>query len=325
VRPAIELRNYRDFALPQPRVEPTREEVERAIADLRRSHAEWVTVERPAAVGDTVKAVVTETTSGAAGEPQSAEFEVGGARVWEEVTAAAAGLAAGQSVRFSRREGEGESLRERTFELSVEAVKVARLPELDLELARHFGSFDSIEAFGADVARRLRAAHEDEARHERERAMLDQLVERHPMTLPEGVVRHETEDLLREYAEGVARRGVDLEKADIDWQSMGDQARPHAERRIRARLLLDAVAEREGVVVGEAELEQTLALLARVQGVPSQALRQRLDQSGELAGLRARMRREKTVRLLLGEEVTPADPAALAAAATAGPAAGGEA
>ncbi len=315
VRPEIELRNYKDFALPEASTEPTREDIDKTIGDLRRSHAEWIPVERPAASGDTVRAEVLETTEGAEAEAQSAEFEIGASGVWEEVSTAATGLAAGQSARFTRREGEGEEVRERRFELKALEVKEAKLPELDAEFAKHFGAFESMAAFEANVVDRLRAAKRDEVRQIRERALLDQLTERHPLPLPEGVVQHETEDLLREYAEGLVRRGVDVEKAEIDWQQMGDQVKPHAERRVRARLLLDAIAEAEKIEVGEAEFEQALAVLARLQGVANQALRQRLDEAGELAGLRSRMRREKTVRFLLGEE----DPAPATGAGTSEP------
>ena len=323
VRPEIELRNYRDFALPEISVEPTPEEIDRAVEDLRRGHAEWVPVERAAARGDRVRAEVAELAAAAEGAPaesQSAEFELGSPRVWEELNAAASGLAVGQSARFVRREGEGEAARERSFEARVLEVREPRLPELTLEFARHFGPFDELEAFRADVARRLRAAKQDEARSRREQAMLDQLTERHPVPLPEGVVHHETEELLREYAEGLVRRGVDLESAQVDWQSLGEQAKPHAERRVKARLLLDAVGDREAIEVGEDEFEQALAVLARVQGVATQALRQKLDAAGELAALRARMRREKTVRFLLGEPIQGGAEAPSASAAPASPA-----
>jgi trigger factor len=125
-------------------------------------------------------------------------------------------------------------------------------------------------------------------------------------------VRHETETLLREYAEGLSRRGVDLERAEIDWQKIGDEAKPHAERRVKARLLLDAVADAEQIAVSAEEFEQALSVLARLQGVATGALRQRLDEAGELTGFRARMRREKAVRYLLGETEPAAAPAASA-------------
>jgi len=313
VRPDIELRNYRDFSLPEPATEPSQEEIDRAIEDLRRSHAAWDAVERPAAVGDRVEVEVREQGAEATTEPQRAEIEVGAQGVWEELSLAVTGLANGQSSHFVRRaegggEGETEPPAEREFEVRVGAVKQMRLPDLDTEFATHFGKFESVEEFRSDVERRLTEAKRDAAREERERALLDQLAERHPMTLPEGVVRSETEDLMREYAQGLARRGVDLERAEIDWKAIGEQAQPHAERRVKARLLLDAIAEKEQISVGEQEFEQALAVLARVQGVASGALRQRLDESGELPALRARMRRERTVRYLLGEEPVVAQP-----------------
>ncbi len=307
VRPEIELRNYQDFALPDPPVEPTAAEVAEAIADLRRSHAAWETVERAAAVGDRVRVEIAEVGPEGPGEARAAELEVGGPRYWEELSATVTGLAPGQSGRFTRLKGEGEAATAQGYEVRLVEVREPKLPELDDAFVAHFGRFASVADFEADVERRLRTAKQDAARQQRETALLDQLTERHPFEVPAGVVHHETEELLRDYAENLARQGVDLEKAQIDWQKMGEDARPHAERRVKARLLLDAIANAEGIEVGEKEFEQAIAVLARAQGVASHALRHRLDETGQLAGLRSRMRREKTIRRLLGEEPAPAD------------------
>jgi len=324
VRPEIELRNYRDFALPEPAEEASDEEVGRALEELRRSHADWRAVERPAAVGDRVEVEVSEP-AGESPEPQKATVEVGAPNVWEELSLAVTGLAAGQSGAFERPPA-AEGGAPRAFEVKVLEVREAELPAVDDELAKHFGKFESVDEFRADIARRLTRGKQDERHQERERALLDQLTERHPFALPDGVVHSEIESLLREYAEGLARQGVDLEKAGIDWQKIGEEAKPHAERRVRARLILDAIAAQESIEVSEPEFEETLALLARVQGVPSGALRQRMDEAGELVGLRSRMRREKTVRYLLGERAPGAADDAVAAepAATPAPEAGGQ-
>lgn len=306
VRPEFELRNYRDFSLPEPEIEPAAEEIASTIEELRRSHAEWTPAERPAAAGDRAKVEVVELTA-EEGEAnaQTAEIELGSARVWPELNLAVTGLAAGQSGEFTRAAAaDGEP--QRRFRIRLAELQQPRLPELDDAFAKHFGEFASLAEFEADVARRLRQGKAEAAREERERLLLDQLTERHPMPLPDGAVRSEVEALLREYAEGLARRGVDLEHAQIDWQKIGEEARPHAERRLKARFLLDAIGERESITVGEEEFEQALAVIARLQGVASGALRQRLDQSGELQALRGRMRREKVVRYLLGESGTGA-------------------
>jgi len=71
---------------------------------------------------------------------------------------------------------------------------------------------------------------------------------------------------------------------------------------VHARLLLDALAGQRAVEVEEQEFEQVLAELARAEGRSTGAVRQALDRSGRLGELRDRLRREKLLRSLLGEE-----------------------
>ena len=332
VRPEIELRNFRDFNLPDPPVEATSEEITTAVADLRLRHAEWKSAARPAANGDRAKIELKPVVEAGpedpveiVAEPQTVDIEVGSPQIWEEISLAVAGLAVGQGSRFSRREppaprtreareegdfrpdAEVEPAAERSFDVRLVELMEPILPVLDDAFAAHLGKFVNVAELEADIARRITAAKRNDAMRQRETAMLDQLTERHPIPLPEGVVHREVDELLRDYAENLARRGVDLEGASLDWQRLGEQARPQAERRVKARLLLDAIADHETVEVGEEEFEQALALLARAQGIPTPALRQRLDEAGQLLGLRAQMRREKTVRRLLGDsEKSPA-------------------
>lgn len=324
VRPEIELRNYRDFSLPDPPLAATAEEVQTAIADLRLRHADWKPASRPAATGDRakieLKPVIDPAEAGAGeivAEAQAVDIEVGSPQIWEEISLAVAGLGVGQGSRFTRKEprapreereegdlrpdAPAEPLAERTFEVRLLELTEPILPALDDAFAAHLGKFANVAELEADIARRIGNAKRDDAMRQRETAMLDQLTERHPIPLPEGVVHREVDELLRDYAENLARRGVDLEGAGLDWQRLGEQAKPQAERRVKARLLLDAISEQEKIEVGEEEFEQALALLARAQGIPTPALRQRLDEAGQLVGLRAQMRREKTVRRLLGE------------------------
>jgi trigger factor len=134
------------------------------------------------------------------------------------------------------------------------------------------------------------------------------------------VLQREVEHLASDYAESLARRGVRPEQAGLDWQRIREEMRPLAERRVHARLLLDAVADAEPVVVTDEEFERALAILARAQKTTTPALRKALDENGRLAPLREQMRRDKTMRHLLGE--SPAADAA-PAADTADPGASG--
>jgi trigger factor len=378
-RPSIELRNVHDFQLPDPEVEPGELDVDKALEDLRVRFGEWVPIERPAARGDLVNARLLdvtdardprestpasaaetpqapqESTPEAAGgaAPQAAaqdgggqpvEFEVGDERVWEELSLAVSGLAAGQEATFTREApappaspapaAEAATTPPmRRFKIQVTAVKERELPALDDELAARVNpDLGGLSDLRQLVSRRLREARVEERDEQRQRAMLDQLVERHPMELPQGVVQREVEHLAADYAESLARRGVRPEQVDLDWQRLREQVRPMAERRVHVRLLLDAISEAEPVEVTDEEFERALAALARAQKTTTPALRKALDENGRLAGLREQMRRDKTVRHLLGEipaaagaDADAADTApghAAAAVDTAAPAAG---
>src|SRR5215208_6883889 len=155
-RPQIELRNVRDFDLPDPPVDPGEMDIEDALTELRRQFSKWVPVE----------------------------------------------LAAGQETTFSRNETgphdaehsaepSGES-RERRFRVRVKEVKERELPALDDELAQRVGAdWKTADELRQAIVARLRSNKARERREQRETAVLDQLRDRHPMELPQGVLRQE--------------------------------------------------------------------------------------------------------------------------------------
>ena len=295
-RPEISLGNYQDVPLPDPSTEATSEEVDKQLEDLRRRAGEWKKVERPAGRGDRVVAEVNEGE----GEPQKTSFEVGNERVWEELSLAATGLAPGQSSTFRRRAGEGEEAKE--YKAKVESVEELELAPLDDELAKKVSKFQTLPELRSAVETMIADAKKRERARQRENALLQALRERHPLQLPEGVVQQEMETMVREYAHQLAHQGVDLEKAEIDWGALGERARPDAERIVHSRLLLDAIAEAESIAVSEERLEALLAEIARERKSTPLAVRRDLDSSGRLASLRRQLRRQATVRHLLGED-----------------------
>lgn len=328
VRPEIEIGSLDGFDLPDPAAEPTEEEVASTIEELRGRAGSWVEVDRPAGQGDRVTAEIEETTGEDAAAPPLAEaaeaadagddeagksgpetvqVEIGSPQVWEELSLALSGLSAGQKGEFDRMDEEEGVVRERTFRFQVSKVEARDLPELDDELAKRIGGFDTVAELEAAVRGQLAHQKESERSEARERALLDQLRARHPVTLPEGLIDQENEVLVREYAENLARQGVDVRNVGIDWKSMAEQARPAAEKRVHARLLLEEIAEREGIEVDETELQGMLTRIGEPQGVSAAVVRRTLEQDGRLAGLAAQMRRAKTVRHLLGEEAPEFD------------------
>jgi trigger factor len=311
-RPAIELGALDGFELPEVALEVAAPEVDQALEDIRRQVAEWAVVERPAGRGDLVVADMQELGDSAQAA-QRVAFEVGDEEVWEELSLAALGTAAGSSTEFSRAErGEGEAT-ERSFRIEVVEVKERDLPALDDALAAKVGRFETLQALRDDVEARIGDAKRRQRLQLRERSFLEQLRQRYPTPLPEGLVEHELEHLLHEYADHLKMRGVDIESAPVDWRQLSDELRPQAQRRVHSRLLLDAAAQKLALTVDEQELETALAAIAQAQGRSAQTVRQALARDDRLKDLRAQLLRQKTMGRLLGEE-TIAPEAARAAA-----------
>jgi trigger factor len=310
-RPQIELRDTASFNLPDPEVDPGTMEIEETIENIRKQMSEWVTVDRPASRGDQLHLDVTTLGSAEHSEERTdaIQIEVGDPQVWEEMSLAVQGMSAGQETTFERRhehpaaeEGGAPEVHEQKFRLKVKEVKERDLPPLDDAFAAKVNAeFSTFEALREAVVKRLQQQKGEARREARQQALLDQLRERHPVDLPQGVVRREVEGMVQEYAENLARRGVDVGKAHLDWNRIGEEMAPLAEKRVHARLLLDAVADDRGLAVTEEEFESTLAMLARAQGVSTPVLRRKLDEDGRLTSLRGQLRRDKTIRALLGE------------------------
>jgi trigger factor len=294
-RPEIEIGDPGPFQLPELEVEPGEGDVERQLEELRRRVATWNPVERPAARGDRVRVEVARES----GESDPLTFEVGDPQVWEELSLAVTGLAAGQQSAFDRQGGEGEE--KRRFTVVLKQVEEQELPPLDDDLARQISRFGTAAELREQVIIGLRQARRQERYRRREQALLEQLRQKHPLQLPEGVVQHELEQLVRDYAQQLARQGVDLERSGIDWGVLAEQLLPEAQRLVHGRLLLDAVADAREIEISQERLEGVLAEIARARGTSTAAIRRELDQGGKLAGLRRQLRRQEALRQLLGE------------------------
>ncbi len=297
-RPTIEVGEIEPFDLPEGPVTPDDGEICDAIRGLRRQHVTWTSVERAAATGDLVmgQACPTDAPEGAEGEPL--RIEIGAQGVDEELSLALTGLEPGATTLFKRKD---ESGGEKEYRIQVSSVEEEELPDLDDEFAKRVGVED-VAALKEATVKELGSRQVRELGERRERAVLEQLRQRHPLELPPGIVEREMQQMMQEHAHGLAARGIDIEKTPLNWEALAEQMRPEAHDRVHTRLLLDAVAEAKQIKLDEEEFERVLASIAGQQKKSSLVVRQELSQTGRLPSLRAQLLHQQTVRYLLGED-----------------------
>ncbi len=97
----------------------------------------------------------------------------------------------------------------------------------------------------------------------------------------------------------LAAQGMETEQMrKLDFSRLRAAQRDGAVSEVKTNLLLDKIAETEGITVSDEELDRELQLAALQSNEPVEALRQRLTQDGGLARIREQMKREKTANLL---------------------------
>lgn len=333
VRPEFEVDPSRDFDLPSDEVRVGEAEIDEVIERIQNDLASFETVERAAAHGDRVQINIRETPSdddaADAGDADDTEAEVeagadsseedpwqeiavelGDERVWEELTLALSGLEAGAKGDFTHQmpappveEGKDPIAAPppKHYQFEVLEVTEKKLADADDELAQKVSDFQTLEELRADIEKRILEDKQQRQRSEREGKMVEQLIERHPLELPERVVEREVQSMLRDYAERLSRGGVDLETAAINWNELSEEMKPQATNRVHAQIVLDAIAEADSIEVPDELIGNMVTQIARSQGKGLGEMQDELQRNGGMDMIKADLRRQRTVRHLLGE------------------------
>jgi trigger factor len=184
------------------------------------------------------------------------------------------------------------------FSVHVAEVKRRELPALDDEFAKDLGEFDTLDALRDRIHHDLRESRDQAARAELRRSVLGALVERSAFEVPPGATDGQLERRLR-LAVQQLHQGVphDVLEAQIDrWR---EEWRPAAEREVKERWLLDAVAEARQLAVEDAAIAEQVEKVASAQGVPAARLREQVGEKLLESSIRSDLLREKALDFLV--------------------------
>lgn len=290
IRPQVDLGDYRSVRL-APEVEPvTDEDVDRYLEELRRQHAQWVPVGRPAALGDQVVVDIDAQVDGTTvlgNQGRELILSADGRYPVPGFHEQVAGMTAGEEKTFTlaypasdpRQDLAGK---EAEFNVKLVAVNEEDVPPLDDDLALMVGDYESL----ADLRTAVRADLEREAGERAEAdfaekvltAMIDQAAK---IEFPPQAVDKELDNSLERMEGSLSGRGL---KLDTYLGMIGktraayrDELRPMAVNQVRRTLALGEIIRREGLSVeGEAvqaEIER-LAASEEFQGDEMQKLLQ---------------------------------------------------
>ncbi|MGH7256649.1 MAG: trigger factor [Nitrospirales bacterium] len=189
------------------------------------------------------------------------------------------------------------------FRLRVTGVKRKELPPLDDEFAKDCGPYNSLEELKDKLRSGLEAAMKREIEESYKDTIQKRLEATHHFDVPDTLVERELVAMVRHHFEQVIRQkgrisGLeDPVKRQEEIRRVREELRPEATRRVKVGLILETIAEREGITVEAPDVEAELQRLSTEAKVPLQEVQRMIAAGGEDAveELRGRILADKTV------------------------------
>jgi trigger factor len=287
--PEVELGDYRAVRVPFETEPVTDEQVGERLKDVQEAHAQWVPVDRPAAIGDQVVVDLTGKLGTKEVLKQEGEELLLQEKAAEPVLGfpeQIVGMSAGEEKSFVLKypaDDSDEQLagKEVAFSVRLQAVKQKELLPLDDDLALVVGDYDTLEDLRAALRQQLEMEAVDAAQPEHLDKVLQAMVEQAAkIDYPPQAVERESDRALSRMERDLESAGI---KLDRYLQMLGKtretykiEFRPAAEVRLKKRLVLIEAARQEGLDVTADELETEIARLTERLGEDSQELREAL-------------------------------------------------
>lgn len=303
VRPEITLPEFDALKITVDPIEVDDEAVDAELQSLRARFGTLTGVDRGAQEGDFVSIDLSATVDGnevpeAATEGLS--HEVGSGQLIEGLDEAITGLKAGESKVFTTKLAAGEYAgKDAEVTVTVKSVKERELPEANddfAQLASEFDTIDELKESLTDQVRRVKSVQQ--AEQIRDKA-IEALLEQTEVPLPEKIVQAQIDDTLHnaihgldhdedKFAEQLTEQGSSREEFDAENKA-------NAEKAVKTQLLMDAVADKLDIQVGQNDLTERLVLMSRQYGIEPQQLIQILQQNNQLPAMFADVRRGLTI------------------------------
>jgi trigger factor len=280
IKPEITLKDYKDIRVPRPQTEIADNDVDDAIERLRGRFAELHAVERPVQAGDFLTIDTHLLKSGAVliGESQTdGQLEVDAQRLLPGLAEGVKGQGVGETrdirltlpADYPKKDLAGSDV---VFRITVKSIKERRLPPVDDELPQLLGpnrlgadgvSPQTLDELRHEIRDELQeaASQADEQRFEND--VLKALDERMEAEVPAAMIERQLSRDIREFELRLQEQlGMRLDSYLQQTKSSVDvlkaERRPQAVQKVRLELALETVAEREGLTVSDAEVDEAV-------------------------------------------------------------------
>lgn len=300
VEPVFEIERVGGFAVER-KVQPvTDEQVDQVLARIQEQNGVWRPLEEGAPkVEDLVSVTITRLDEAGEPEDEGREYElvIGQDDAIPDIEQAIQTLQPGESADFDitfpddfpdeSRRGDSERVR-----IDLTALRTMEVPDLDDDLARQVGDFETLD----ELRGKVREDMEKEAAQQAEAAvrgrLLDFLVEANPFEVPESMIHRYADGLIGDQRESIPEERL---------KEFRDRIRPEAERAVKRILVIERVAEMQGLRASDEDIDARVEEIAEANDATPAKVYAELQKAGRLEALERELT-EKAVFDFLKEQ-----------------------
>lgn len=187
------------------------------------------------------------------------------------------------------------------YKVKLKEIKERVLPKLDDEFAKDLGKFGSLEELKEELYRQLESREEAQLKEELKERIISQLITRNPLEAPLSLVEAQIDFLIAQRQRLLEIQGLGPERPDGREHELREELRESALRRVKAGLLLEAIAAQEKIKVSEQEISDRLEEIALREKKRVEEVRENYRKQGLLGSLKAQIREEKTLDYLISK------------------------
>ena len=193
--------------------------------------------------------------------------------------------------------------------VTIKEAREKQVPALDDELAKDTGEAETLDGLRAKVREKLVETEQQRIKREMERALVKEIVKRNSFPIAPALIDRYAQLLVNRAKNQLAMMGLDVEA--FDEQRMRREVRGEAEEEARGSILLQTIAEREGLTATDADVQKRLAELAAARNLSPKQLRGEFEKDGRIQQIEAQIREQKTLDMLISQaKITDEDPPA---------------
>ena len=164
------------------------------------------------------------------------------------------------------------------FKCTVHEIKAKELPELDDEFAAEVSEFDTLDAYKADIKAKIKEQKIADGNRKKEDQAVEKAVANATMEIPEAMIDTRVNQMAQDFAQRIQQQGLSMEQyfqfTGMTAESMMEELRPQAVKRIETRLVLEAIAKAENIEITDERIDEELAKMAEAYKMEVEKLKE---------------------------------------------------